>query len=132
MVAVGDLSKDSILDIAVANFGTNSIGIFMGFRNGSFDNHTDHSIRISRPIVISISDLNNDALLGIVGINCRTHSISIPHGYENGKFSSAATYWTGYDSFPSSVVIADFNNDNYLDLAVTNYGTDNIGIFLWK
>ncbi|CAF4099118.1 unnamed protein product [Rotaria socialis] len=130
MVAVGDLSKDSRLDIAVANFGTNSIGVFMGFRNGSFDNHTDHSICTSRPIVISISDLNNDALLVIVSVNYRTHRISIPHGYENGKFSSAIMYWTGYGSFRSSVVIADFNNDNYLDLAVTNYGTDNIDSYV--
>ncbi|CAF4827445.1 unnamed protein product, partial [Rotaria socialis] len=37
IVAVGDFTNDSILDIAVANFGTNSIGVFLGIGNGSFE-----------------------------------------------------------------------------------------------
>ena len=38
-------------------------------------------------------------------------------------------YSTGYDSFPHSLIIGDLNRDKKFDIAVTNYGTDNIGIF---
>ena len=40
------------------------------------------------------------------------------------------TYSTGYFSFPSKLAVSDFNNDTHLDIAVANYGSDNIGIFL--
>ena len=38
MVVVGHVNDDSQLDIVVANFGTNNVGIFLGFNNGSFAN----------------------------------------------------------------------------------------------
>ncbi|CAF3732407.1 unnamed protein product, partial [Rotaria sp. Silwood1] len=34
MIAVGDFDNDHRLDVAVANFGTNSIGVLFGFQNG--------------------------------------------------------------------------------------------------
>ncbi|CAF2018522.1 unnamed protein product [Rotaria magnacalcarata] len=128
IVAVGDFTNDSILDIAVANFGTNSIGVFLGIGNGSFEKHAELSMGSSRPIFVSLSDLNNDTILDIITANYGTQSISILFGYGNGNFSSPTSYSTGYDSFPSSVATGDFNNDTYLDLAIANYGTDNVQI----
>jgi hypothetical protein len=52
------------------------------------------------------------------------------YGYANGSFFSSEMYPTGYDSFPSSLAAGDFNNDHYLDLAIANYGTDNVGVLL--
>ena len=63
MVAVGILNSDSYLDIVVANFGTNNIGIFLGFGNGSFIRQTELSTGSSRPVFISLINLNNDTLL---------------------------------------------------------------------
>lgn len=37
---------------------------------------------------------------------------------------------TGYDSIPKSIVIADFDNDGRMNIAVTGYGTNNVRIFL--
>ncbi|CAF3825992.1 unnamed protein product, partial [Rotaria sp. Silwood1] len=34
------------------------------------------------------------------------------------------------DSHPHSIVVAGFNDDNLLDIAVANAGSDNIGILL--
>ena len=84
----------------------------------------------SRPIWINVADFNNDTLLDIATANYGTHSVSIFYGYGNGSFSSPITYSTGYDSLPFSVVAGDFNNDNYLDLVIANYGTNNVGVFL--
>jgi small basic protein len=132
MVTVGILSGDSYLDIVVANFGTNNIGIFLGLGNGSFIRQTELSTGSSRPIFISLIDLNNDTLLDIVTVNYGTDSISILNGYGNGSFSTPITYRTGYDSLPLSLTAGDFNNDNYLDIAIVNSGTNNIGILLAK
>ena len=39
-------------------------------------------------------------------------------------------YSTGINSAPYSLAIADFNNDNQLDVIVTNSNSDSIFIFL--
>ena len=132
MVTVGILNSDAHLDIVVANFGTNNIGIFLGLGNGSFISQTEVSTGSSRPIFISLINLNNDTLLDIVTVNYGTDSISIFNGYGNGSFSTPITYRTGYDSLPLSLVAGDFNNDNYLDIAIVNSGTNNIGILIAK
>jgi hypothetical protein len=47
MVAVGDFNNDHQLDIIVANFGTNNVGILLGFGNGSFMSQTAFDCIIS-------------------------------------------------------------------------------------
>ncbi|CAF1333784.1 unnamed protein product, partial [Adineta steineri] len=126
MVAIGDFNNDHHTDIAVAYFGTNSIGVFLGLRNGSFTNPTVISTGSSRPVWIHVTDLDNDTSLDIVTANYGTDSISIFYGSEDGRFAYPMTISTGYDSSPFSVISADFNNDNHLDLAIANYGTNNI------
>ncbi|CAF4745451.1 unnamed protein product, partial [Rotaria sp. Silwood2] len=46
----------------------------------------------------------------------------------NGSFERQTNYTTGLYSNPSSIAIADFNNDNHLDIFVANNGTGNLGI----
>ncbi|CAF4402444.1 unnamed protein product [Rotaria socialis] len=52
------------------------------------------------------------------------------HGYSNQAFVKENTLITGNVSRPRSFAIADFNNDNQMDIAVVNLGTNNIDIFL--
>ena len=129
-LAFGDFNNDTHLDIAVTNYDAHNIGIFLGYGNGTFASQTILSTDASRPISIAIGDFNNDHCSDIVVTNNGTNNIGILFGYGNGSFANQITYSTGYDSLPYSVVIGDFNNDHYLDIAVANYGTDNVGVFL--
>jgi hypothetical protein len=128
IVAVGDFNNDYRLDIAVANFGTNNVGIFLGFYNGSFASQIELSTAVFRPIAIGLADFDFDKLLDIVTANYGNYSVSIFHGYGDGSFSNPDTYSTAYDSFPFSLVAKDFNNDNRFDIAIANYGTNNVRI----
>ncbi|CAF5139638.1 unnamed protein product, partial [Rotaria sp. Silwood1] len=68
-IAVGDFDNNHRLDFAVANFGTNSIGVLFGFQNESFANKTVLSTESARPVWIHVADLNNDTALDIVTAN---------------------------------------------------------------
>ncbi|CAF4692465.1 unnamed protein product, partial [Rotaria socialis] len=84
----------------------------------------------SEPRAVALGDVNNDHLLDIVAANSGTDSIGVFLSLSNGYFTDQQTYSTGHGSHPTSLVLTDFNNDTYLDVAVANYGTNNIGIFL--
>ncbi len=129
-VVVSDFNGDSYLDIAVANYGTNSIGIFLGYGNGTFADQTVFSVGSSHPLFVTVGDFNKDNRMDVVVVNYGTNSIGILLGYGNGSFQNQRIYSTDYDSIPYSVAVGDFNHDNQLDIAVANYGTNNIGIFL--
>lgn len=129
-VAVGDFNNDDQLDIAVVNSGMNNIGILLGYNNGSFaDQKTYSTGDNSYPTSIIIGDFNNDKQLDFAITNSDSNNIGIYLGYGNGNFVITTSYSTGQSSVPSSIAAGDLNKDNYLDLIVTNWGTNNFLIF---
>jgi hypothetical protein len=128
-IAVSDFNNDNYLDIAVANYGTNNIGIFLGNGRGAFSDQNLISLGSSHPLFVTVTDFNNDHRTDIAVVNYGTNDIGILLGYGNGYFQNQTTYFTGYDSIPYSLAVGDFNKDNQLDIAVANYGTNNVGIF---
>ncbi len=130
-ITTGNFNKDNRTDIVVANYGTDSISILLGYGDGSFQDQIIYSTGYdSIPSSLAVGDLNKDDHLDIVVANYGTNNIGIFFGYGNGTFTSQKTYTTALNSNPSSVAVADFNNDNKLDIAVTNNGSGNLGIFL--
>jgi hypothetical protein len=130
-IAVADLNKDSHLDIIVSNYWNDTIGIFLGFDNGTFSDQTTYPTgQNSGPHAIAIGDFNNDSRLDIVVTNYFGDNIGIFLGYDSGTFSNITTYPTGSNSGPWSVAIGDFNNDNRLDIVAANVNANNLGVFI--
>ncbi|CAF2748592.1 unnamed protein product, partial [Rotaria sp. Silwood2] len=126
-IAIGDLNNDGILDVVVANYGTHNVGILLGHSHGVFDTITTYSTGVgSAPYSVSVADFNKDNQLDIVVTNSETDNIAILLGYGNGTFVIGATYSTGARSRPCTVAVGDFNNDNIPDIAIANFGTNNI------
>ncbi|CAF3673135.1 unnamed protein product [Adineta steineri] len=129
-VCVGDFNHDQQIDVAVANYGANNIGIFLGTGNGTFMSQITFSTGSSRPLWIAVGDMNNDKRLDIVVANYGTNDIGILFGDGIGNFGKQNTLSTGYDSVPYSLVVSDLNNDDKLDIIVANHGTGNVGLFV--
>jgi hypothetical protein len=124
-LAIGDLNNDDRLDITVVNYAANNIGIFFG--NGSEPFATVISYTTgdrSQPYLVAIGDLNNNCWPDIVVANYGNDNVGVLLGRKNGIFNPIVTYLTGNGSAPYSVALADFNNDTYLNVVVTNSGTD--------
>jgi predicted nucleotidyltransferase len=130
-VAVGDFNSDSRLDIVVANRDRGNIGLFFGYAHEGFLNTPTYSTGFSsRPAYVVTGYFDNDTQLDIAVANNGTDNIIVLLGSGFGTFSSQTNYSTGNGSQPCSIAIGDFNNDSIVDIAVANYGFNNIGVFL--
>ena len=85
---------------------------------------------MSGPYYVTVDDVNNDTFLDIVVANRDRHNVGIFLGSLDEFFSEQMTFHIGYGSSPFIVVVSDFNQDNLLDLAVGNNGTDSVTILL--
>ena len=129
-ITLGHFDNDTKLDIAVANYGSNSIGVLFGHGDGSFEYPIITSLHSSRPLFIISEDFNNDTLLDIAVANDGTSTVAILLGANNGSFEIDKIYEMGYDSIPYSIATDDFNHDEILDLAIVNYGTSELILIL--
>jgi hypothetical protein len=127
--AIGDFNNDMHMDIAIANSGTNNVGIFLGYGNDSFTNQTIHFTG-SSPRSLAVGDFNNDTRLDIVVANSNDNNVGILLGYGNGLFTNQTTYSTGISSQPYSVAVGDFDSDTLLDIIVANYRANDVVVLL--
>jgi hypothetical protein len=128
-LATGDFNNDNQLDIAMANQGSNSFSVLLGFVNGTFFNPLNYFIADgSQPNSIAVGDFNSDSRLDIIVASPGIDNVGVFLGYVSESFLNVPSYSTGPSSRPVSIAIGDFDNDTRLDVVVANNGTDNIMI----
>jgi FG-GAP-like repeat len=121
------LNSDGQLDIAVANSGTDNIGLFFGFGNGTFSSQRIYTTGVSsRPSSITVGYLNNDTYLDLAVVTTKTNNLEIFLGRRNGNFPNSTSYFLRRNANPSFIIIADFNNDRKSDITIVYNGTDKI------
>jgi hypothetical protein len=84
----------------------------------------------SHPYSVAAGDFNHDGMLDLAVVNycCQASGISILLGNGDGTFQKPVQYQAGDQPF--YVVVADFNHDGNLDLAVANSLSNYISILL--
>jgi hypothetical protein len=131
LVVVGDFNSDGYLDIVSAHYGSNNVGVFLGFGNGSFAPMMIYAdIPTSHPWSVAVGDFNNDNQLDIAVAAWGIDNVGVLLGYGNGSFAKPILYSTGFNTHPISIAVGDFNNDKCLDITAANYGGNSIAVFL--
>ncbi len=126
-ITTGDVNNDNLSDIAVANSGSDNVGVFLGYGNGSFAPPETYFLGLySDPQYVITGDFNGDHQVDIATANSNDDSISILFGYGNGSFPSKTIYSTGFGSLPYGVTITDFNNDGIPDMVIVTADTSEV------
>lgn len=130
-IALGDINNDQNVDILVVNSRARNVSIFLGEGNGSFIQQTPFAIGANTSSFgLALGDLNRDNITDLIVSDSIQYNLLIFFGIGNGTFNQTLNLYTGNLSRPYSVTTADLNDDDFLDLLVTNIGTNNVGVFL--
>ena len=130
-IALGDINNDQNIDILVVNSRIQDVSIFLGQGNGSFIQQTPLDIGAdTSSLGLALGDLNRDNNSDLIVSDSIQYNLLIFFGIGDGTFDQTLNLYTGNLSRPYSVTTADLNGDNFLDLLVTNVGTNNVGVFL--
>ncbi|CAF3056648.1 unnamed protein product [Rotaria sp. Silwood2] len=121
-IVIGDLNNDANMDIVLANYGTDNVGVLFGYGNGSFKNQmmliTGPN---SHPNSITLGDFNGDNLIDIAIVNYGTRQVGMILGNGNGTFGSQSNGGISFDFRSLAVVSGDFNNDKRSESLLFTY-----------
>jgi hypothetical protein len=128
---VNDLNLDNCSDIIVVNSESNNVYILFGNCNGSFPSKTIYSTSFgSLPCGVTITDFNNDGIPDMVIVTAGTSEVLLVQRYGNGTFGNQTFYAMGYNLDPYAVAVGSFTENNWIDIAIADYGGNNVEILL--
>ncbi|MGH2767613.1 MAG: hypothetical protein ACRDIF_01465, partial [Actinomycetota bacterium] len=123
------------LDMAVANSGSNNVTIFLGDNTNKKFTVTGSPIPVGtnpRGIVAQGFDFAVDTHVDLAVANSGSDNVTILKGDGTGGFPTSSTITVGSD--PRAIAVGSFDsnsqNNLFFDLAVANFGSDNITILL--
>jgi len=124
-VIAKDFNGDSLLDLAVANSGSNDVSILLGAANGTFGSAASFAAG-SGPSALVGGLFNGDAIPDLAVTDSGSDKVSLLPGNGDGTFGAAVTVSVG--SNPVSLAAGDLDGVGGLDLAVTNKGNNTVSI----
>jgi hypothetical protein len=115
---MADFTGDGEQDLAIVHASQQTMSIFGGNGNGTFDYLGNPSLGFFQYAAVA-GDMNGDGRTDLIVAD--QFGVSVLLGKGNGSFRSPVEYDSGSDS---AVVIGDFNRDGKLDVAASGSGMD--------
>jgi len=129
-LAVADFNGDGKPDLAIANFGDDSVTVLLGNGAGQFVPAPGSPFAVgSEPVSVAVGDFNGDSVTDLAVANSGDNTVTVLLGIGTGGFTAGpGPYKVG--SGPDSVAVADFNGDGNPDLAVANFVDSTVTVLL--
>ena len=128
-VVIGHFNEDGHVDLAI---GANGVCLMFGDGNGEFSEPRKiPSSALSYGTFVATGDFNNDHQIDLVALDFYEHNAEVLLNRGSGYFEVSTRFSTGpVGSTPSSLALADFNNDTRLDMVIVDYEKDRLLVFL--
>ena len=128
-VTTGDFDADGALDVAVANYESDEVSVLLGDGAGGFGPQATHAAGTGCRSVTT-ADFDADGVLDLAVANYRSDEVSVLLGDGAGGFAPHTDPPSAAGGNPKSVTAGDFDSDGALDLAVVNYGSNDLSVLL--
>lgn len=147
-IAMADFDGNGTADLVVANRDSNSITVLRGDKNGNFTSVAFPIVDASttpQPLVGPNSPLNqpvalvaglfdSDTFVDIAVVNEGSGVVLVLLGNGNGTFhpifQNNNIVQNGVESGPKAIIAGDFNQDQRMDMAISNSGSGTITVLL--
>jgi hypothetical protein len=129
-VALADLNNNGILDLIVANSGSNNVLVYPGLGDGTFGKALNGGYGFftgTDPVGITVADVNGDGRPDLVIANKGSNSVSI---LINEKVGNSFTFVPGprlsVGDGPVATQVASVQGNSLPELIVANSGSNNV------
>ena len=133
-VAISDLDGDGKPDLAVANYGSNTVSVFRNTSTNGSITSSSFAAKVdfttgTGPESVTISDLDGDGKPDLAVANYGSNTVSIfrnssmSGSITSASFAAKVDFTTGNYSCPGDIEIGDLDGDGKPDLAVANNGS---------
>lgn len=128
-LAVGDVNGDAKPELVVTNSYSGSVSVLQNatwggaFNVNTFAPRTDFTTG-SQPRDVALGDLDEDGFVDLIVTNKTDHTFSVLRGLNNSGTTTASSFAARQDYYagtgPTSIVLADIDRDNKLDVVTSN------------
>ena len=130
-IAAADFNGDGNLDLAVSNELDNTVTVLLGDGTGGFKKAIASPFGVGfNPSYIVAADFNGDGIQDLAIANLSSGNVTLLLGTGTGGFRPAAASPFSVGTNPFAMTVGDFNGDSVPDLAVANYGSNNVTVLL--
>src|SRR5205807_1181744 len=125
-LAADDFNKDGKKDLVIANGSPGLLTILMGNGDGTFQDPRLITLP-EAPFIVVTKDLNSDGYPDLVTADSEAGHVMVLLNDGHGNFP---THQPPYDTggFPTSFAIADYDGKNGPDLAVADFGSNDVTV----
>jgi hypothetical protein len=116
-VAVGDFRHNGVLDLAVANSGSGTVSVLLGYGDGTFQTAVNYAVG-GDPFSVVVGDFDGDGSLDLAVSKILGHNVSVLLGNGDGTFRPAVNYAVGFELH--GLAVGNFRDNGILDLAVAD------------
>ena len=139
LIVAGDWTGNGVIDLAVANAGSDNVTVLLGNGRGGFQALPPIPLgdQAGDPVAITAGDFTGNGVLDLAVVDQSTDGVSILEGNGQGGFVALPPISLGDDplNLPNAIVAGDFTGNGILDLAVASVSLDapdNVSILLGK